>query len=127
MKQVLISAVVAAVVSIGAWQVMNLAHGDAAIEAAAAVPPPVFRYTDELIEDGWVARAPGTDEKPLEPASNSICFITKIEIKGVRGPEDGNSCAIGVDEFTGFWQLTAAVGDGGQSEVRCNARCLVWE
>jgi len=127
MKQGLISALVAAVVSVGAWQVMNLAHRDGATEATRAAAPPVLRYTDELVEDGWVARAPGADEKPLERASNSICYLTKIEIKGIQGPEDANSCAIGIDEFTGFWQLTAAVGDGGRSEVRCNARCLVWE
>ena len=127
MKQVLISALVAAVVSVGMWQVMNFAHGDGATEVAALTPPPVLRYTDELVEDGWVARAPGADEKPLERASNSICYLTKIEIKGIQGPEDANSCAIGIDEFTGFWQLTAAVGEGGRSEVRCNARCLVWE
>ncbi|HJR71171.1 MAG TPA: hypothetical protein VKA43_14105 [Gammaproteobacteria bacterium] len=128
MKQGLISALVAAVVSIGAWQVMNLAHSDGATEAAAPVAaPPVLRYTDELVEDGWVARAPGADEKPLEHASNSICYLTKIELKGIQAPEDANSCAIGIDEFTGFWQLTAAVGEGGRSEIRCNARCLVWE
>ena len=128
MKQGLISALVAAVVSIGAWQVMNLARGDGPTKAAATtVAPLALRYTDELVEDGWVARAPGADEKPLERASNSICFLTKIEIKGIQAPEDANSCAIGIDEFTGFWQLTAAVGDGGRSEVRCNARCLVWE
>jgi hypothetical protein len=128
MRQGLISALVAAVVSIGAWQIMNLTRGDGPAEAAATtVASPVLRYTDELVEDGWVARAPGADEKPLERASNSICFLTKIEIKGIQAPEDANSCAIGIDEFTGFWQLTAAVGDGGQSEVRCNARCLVWE
>jgi hypothetical protein len=81
MKQVLISALVAAVVSIGAWQVMNFVHGDGATEAAATpVSPPVLRYTDELVEDGWVARAPGADEKPLEHASNSICYLTKIEL-----------------------------------------------
>ena len=128
MKQGLISALVAAVVSIGAWQVMNFAQGVRATEPAApAVAPPALRYTDELVEDGWVARAPGADEKPLERASNSICYLTKIELKGIQAPEDANSCAIGIDEFTGFWQLTAAVGDGGRSEVRCNARCLVWE
>ena len=128
MKQGLISALVAAVVSIGAWQVMNFAQGVRATDAAStAAAPPVLRYTDELVEDGWVARAPGTDEKPLERASNSICYLTKIELKGIQAPEDANSCAIGIDEFTGFWQLTAAVGEGGRSEVRCNARCLVWE
>lgn len=125
MKQALISALVAAAVSIGAWQIMNAAGG---ADAADATPPtPVLRYTDELVEDGWVARAPGADQKPLEAASSSICYLTKIEIKGIRGPEDGSSCAIGIDEFTGFWQVTATVADGGQSEVRCNARCLVWE
>lgn len=128
MRQGLISALVAAVVSIGAWQVMNFAQGVRATEAAApAAAVPVLRYTDALVEDGWVARAPGTDEKPLERASNSICYLTKVEIKGIRAPEDASSCAIGIDEFTGFWQVTAAVGEGGQSEVRCNARCLVWE
>jgi len=128
MKQGLISALVAAVVSIGAWQVMNFAQGVRATDAAStAAAPPVLRYTDELVEDGWVARAPGADEKPLERASNSICYLTKIELKGIQAPEDANSCAIGIDEFTGFWQLTAAVGEGGRSEVRCNARCLVWE
>lgn len=128
MKQALISAVVAAVVSIAAWQVMNFAHDDGTTEGAATtVTPPALRYTEALVEDGWVARAPGTDEKPLERASNSICYLTKIELKGIQGPEDASSCAIGIDEFTGFWQVTAAVGEGGRSEVRCNARCLVWE
>ena len=128
MQQGLISALVAAVVSIGAWQVMNFAQGVRATEPAApAVAPPALRYTDELVEDGWVARAPGADEKPLERASNSICYLTKIELKGIQAPEDANSCAIAIDEFTGFWQLTAAVGEGGRSEIRCNARCLVWE
>jgi hypothetical protein len=127
MKQVLISALVAAVVSVGMWQVMNFARDGATGAAPPAAAPPALRYTDELVEDGWVARAPGTDEKPLEHASNSICYLTKIEIKGIRAPEDASSCAIGIDEFTGFWQVTAAVGEGGQSEVRCNARCLVWE
>ena len=85
MRQGLISALVAAVVSIGAWQVMNFTRGDKPAETAAtAVASPVLRYTDELVEDGWVARAPGADEKPLEPASNSICFLTKIEIKGIQ-------------------------------------------
>ncbi len=128
MKQGLISALVAAVVSIGAWQVMNFAQGVRATEAAsAAAAPPVLHHTEELVEDGWVARAPGADEKPLEHASNSICYLTKIEIKGIQGPEDASSCAIGIDEFTGFWQVTAALGEGSRSEVRCNARCLVWE
>jgi hypothetical protein len=96
---------------------------------AAATGAPRLRVTDELIEDGWVdaARAAGADQKPLEHSANSICFLTKIEIKGVQGPEDANSCKIGIDEFTGYWQVTAEVAEGGHSQVRCNARCLVWE
>lgn len=96
---------------------------------AATTGAPRFRVTDELIEDGWVdaARTAGADQKPLEHSANSICFLTKIEIKGVQGPEDANSCKIGIDEFTGYWQVTAEVAEGGHSQVRCNARCLVWE
>jgi hypothetical protein len=125
------------VVAIGvvAWQMVGEGRfgGDGARENAATSEPagraPTFRVTDELIEDGWVdaTRAAGADQKPLEHAANSICFLTKIEIKGVQGPEDANSCAIGVDEFTGYWQVTAEVAEGGHSQVRCNARCLVWE
>jgi hypothetical protein len=122
MKQVLTSAVVAAAVSAGVWYALH--SGSGAAEPAAA---PTFRYSDELVEDGWVARGPGADQKPLEHAANSICYLTKIEIKGIHGPEDASSCAIGIDEFTGFWQVTATVAEGGQSEIRCNARCLVWE
>jgi hypothetical protein len=118
MRQALISAFVAAAVSIAVWQIMN-----ARAEAPGAIAPaPALRYTEELIEDG-----PGADQRSLAPAATSICFLTKIEIKGIQKPEDANSCAIGIDDFTGYWQVTAAVGEGGSSEVRCNARCLVWE
>jgi hypothetical protein len=132
-KQLLMCAGIAAAVSVIVWQLAGEARfgEDGAREGAAATGPrsPAFRVTDELIEDGWVdaTRAAGADQKPLEHAANSICFLTKIEIKGVQGPEDANSCAIGVDEFTGYWQVTAEVAEGGHSQVRCNARCLVWE
>ena len=127
---------IAAAVSIIVWQAVGdgrLSGGDRAHESAATSEPagraPTFRVTDELIEDGWVdaTRTAGADQKPLEHSANSICFLTKIEIKGVQGPEDANSCTIGVDEFTGYWQVTAEVAEGGHSAVRCNARCLVWE
>jgi len=127
MKQALISALVAAAVSFAVWQVANRV----AAEPETTAPPAKLKLsvTEELIEDGWVdgARAPGADHKPLAAAATSICYLTKVEIKGVQGPEDANSCSIGVDEFTGFWQVTAAVAEGGKSHVRCNARCLVWE
>jgi hypothetical protein len=86
-------------------------------------------FTDALVEDVWIngARQAGDDHRALTDADHSICFITKIEIKGVQGPEDANSCVMQIDDFTGFWDLVATVEEGGQSEVRCNARCLVWE
>lgn len=126
MKQVFISALVAAAVSLGVWQI---ARTRGAVPPAVARSASTFTVTDELIEDGWVdgARAPGADHKPLAAAASSICYLTKIEIKGIQGPEDVNSCSIGIDEFTGFWEVTAAVGEGGKSQVRCNARCLTWE
>jgi hypothetical protein len=142
MKQALISAVVAAVVSVVAIGVVNVRDdaGAAEVDQLAAqlashalmaerLTPQKLSYTAELVEDGWVnaARTAGADHKPLADAANSICYLTKIEIKGMRGPEDSTSCSIAVDDFTGFWEVTAAVDEGGQSEVRCNARCLVWE
>jgi len=125
-KQILGSAIVAIVV-VGAWALTETFRR--ADDDATAAPQLVLRYTDELVEDGWVngARTAGADLKPLESADHSICFLTKVEIKGIQGPEDANSCRIGIDDFTGYWQVTAEVAEGGKSEVRCNARCLVWE
>lgn len=145
MKNVLISACVAAVVAVAAVLVDDMNEGrdgrepvdlDALAEQLAShrflaerFAPPSLSYTTELVEDGWVdaSRTAGADNKPLSHASNSICFLTKIEIKGIQGPDDSNSCSIAIDDFTGFWEVTAAVDEGGRSEVRCNARCLVWE
>ena len=86
-------------------------------------------YTDALVEDTWVdaARQPGSDRRTLTRASTSVCFLTKIEISGIQGPEDASSCAIEIDDFTGFWQLIATADEGGRSEIRCNARCLNWD
>jgi hypothetical protein len=128
----LVSAIVAAVVCAGLFLVEDRFDDDdaAAAEGLAGSRAPItLRYTVEPAEDSWVdgSRAAGADDRVLSSAANSICFLTKIEIKGVQGPEDANSCAIGVDEFTGYWQVTAEVAEGGHSQVRCNARCLVWE
>lgn len=101
-----------------------------ATEATAAVAGrPGLRYTDALVEDVWVngARTPGDDHRSLTDAENSICFITKIEISGIQSPEDTSSCEMQIDGFTGFWDLVATVQEGSQSEIRCNARCLIWE
>ena len=148
MKQILIGAVVAAVVTLVTLRVGQRVEGfsggagQAAVSAPAAASnagaapaalpaaaPPALRYTEALVEDGWVngARTAGEDNKPLEHADNSICFLTKVELRGIQGPGDANSCRIEIDDFTGFWEVIAEVEEGGQSEVRCNARCLVWE
>jgi hypothetical protein len=97
---------------------------------AGKLKPLTLSYTAEPAEDGWVDGSRGTagaDHRSLAPASNSICYLTKIEIKGIQSPKDSNSCRIGIDDFTGYWQLAAEVGEGGKSQVRCNARCLVWQ
>lgn len=132
MKQILFTAVIASVVVAAAFHLHARFDDDddpALATASAATAPLSFAVTDALIEDGWVdgARTTGADRKPLAAAANSICFLTKIELKGIRSPEDANACRIEIDDFTGFWELIAEVDEGGQSEVRCNARCLVWE
>ena len=148
MKQVLISAVVAAVVSGlvvqtyemfgddemetgSAATAMSGTAAEAAAGAAAAAQAAglSLSYTDALVEDVWInaSRTAGDDHRSLTSSDNSICFITKIEVSGIRAPEDRSSCLMQIDDFTGFWDLVATVEEGGQSEIRCNARCLVWE
>jgi hypothetical protein len=134
MREALIGAVVAAVVCAGGFLIAErFDDGDVqtvtGVDAAPSRGPISLRYTDEPTEDSWVdgTRGAGADDRSLSNASNSICFLTKIEIKGVQGPEDSGTCRIAVDDFTGFWQVTADVPEGSRSEIRCNARCLVWE
>jgi hypothetical protein len=132
-RQILISAVVAAVVCVGLFLVEDRFDDDdgAAVgEGVAGSRAPIsLHYTAEPAEDSWVAgaRGAGADDRVLSNAANSICFLTKIEVKGVQGPDDSGTCRIAVDDFTGFWQVTADVPEGSKSEIRCNARCLVWE
>jgi hypothetical protein len=134
MKQVLISALVAAAVCVGAFVIEDrFDDGDDAsatgADDAAGRAPLSLRYTVEPAEDSWVdgARAAGADDRVLSSAENSICFLTKIEVKGFQGPEDSGTCRIAVDDFTGFWQVTADVPEGSRAEIRCNARCLTWD
>ena len=77
--------------------------------------------------DGSPRPGPADDQKPLTDASNSLCFLTRVEIEGMDGPEDVASCSIAVDEFTNWWQVHATQGDGTNASVACNARCIVWE
>jgi hypothetical protein len=134
MREALIGALVATVVFFAAFLIEDRFDADDApaatvADAAGSRAPIALRYTDEPAEDSWVdgARAVGADDRALSNASNSICFLTKIEIKGFQGPEDSGTCRIAVDDFTGFWQVTADVPEGSRAEIRCNARCLVWE
>lgn len=127
MKQMLISAVIAAVVGIAVVSGLGLSkRHEAAGQPRAA---PTLSYTDALPEDVWIdaSRGAGEDHRALTDAANSICFITKIEISGIQSPDDTSSCAMQVDDFTGYWDLVATVKEGGKSSVRCNARCLTWE
>ena len=134
MKQAFISALVAAAVCVGLFLIEDRFDDDdgAAVtaEGTASSPAPIsLRYTDEPAEDSWVdgSRAAGVDERVLSSASSSICFLTKIEVKRFQAPEDSGTCRIAVDDFTGFWRVTADVPEGSRSEIRCNARCLTWE
>ena len=133
MRQILVSAVVAAVVCVSLFLAEDVFDDDETAASTGAVTsaraPVSLRYTDEPAEDSWVAgaRGAGADDRVLSSAANSICFLTKIEVKGPQGPEDSGTCRVAVDDFTGFWQVTAEVPEGSKSEIRCNARCLVWE
>jgi len=138
MKQLSICALVAALVSVAIVRLEDAFLSDAGESvtetgrfagAPAGVATAALRYTDDLIEDTWVnaARQAGSDRRALSSASSSICYLTRIEISGIQGPEDSSSCAVDIDDFTGFWQLIATADEGGRSEIRCNARCLSWE
>ena len=140
MKQTLLTIVTAALVSACIIWLEDVIEQDAAddVEQAVAAAAPsaipldlaaMLNITDALVEDTWVdaSRTAGSDERTLTNAANSICYLTKVEISGIQSAADRNSCAIEVDDFTGFWQLIGTVEEGGASEVRCNARCLSWE
>jgi hypothetical protein len=143
MKQAVTTILIAAVVSglvVQAYRTFGSSDGmaeppDAASDAppaavqVSAAAEPSLSFTDALVEDVWIdaARTAGDDHRSLTNADNSICFITKIELSGIQGPEDTSSCRMEIDDFTGFWDLVAEVEEGGQSAIRCNARCLIWE
>jgi hypothetical protein len=132
-RQTLISAVVATVVCAAFFLIEDrFDDDDTAANAEGLVGPRAplsLRYAVEPAEDSWVAgaRGAGADDRVLSSAANSICFLTKIEVKGFQAPEDSGTCRVTVDDFTGFWQVTADVPEGSKAEIRCNARCLVWE
>lgn len=143
MKQIVVSALVAALVSgVLVLLISGRTADDAPDEATGPGPeasgtaetsaqesPLRLSVTDALPEDVWVdgSRQPGDDHRILTSTENSVCFITKIEISGVGSADDTSACTMQVDEFTGFWDLVVSVPEGSQSAVRCNARCLTWE
>ena len=131
MKGVLTSAVVAALVCVGAFLIEDRLDAGPSFDGGAgnASSGPALRYTAEPTEDSWVngARSTGADDRMLSDPESSICFLTKIEISGFQSAEDTGTCRIAVDDFTGFWKVVAEVPEGSRSEIRCNARCITWE
>ena len=85
--------------------------------------------TDALSEDVWIdgSRGPGDDHRILTSTENSVCFITKIDVRGIASPDDSYACSMETDDFLGVWDLVVTVEEGSQANVRCNARCLSWE
>ena len=139
MKHVVVSALVAAGVTGGVLALFPRGLEDnSLVSAPDATPPPApdpapagltLTVNDALPEDVWLdgSRQSGDDHRILTNSESSICFITKIDIRGVGSPDDGYSCSMEIDDFTGFWDLVVSVEEGSQANVRCNARCLTWE
>ncbi len=131
MKQLLGGVVIAVLASLATLQ-FAISDNDAGIAQHSA---PLISFTEPSEQDAWVtgvARngeprlSAENDEKPLADASNSVCFLTKVEIKGQNDSGDVTSCQVTLDEFTGWWQINAKKGEGTDASVACNARCLVW-
>ena len=139
MKPVVVSALVAAGVTgtVLALFPRGLADnsgqpGDTPSPLPASDPAPArltLSVNDALPEDVWIdgSRGPGDDHRILTSTANSVCFITKIDVRGITSADDGYSCTMEIDEFTGFWDLVVTVDEGSQANVRCNARCLSWD
>ena len=108
------------------------------LSAAGSVPGSVrvLTFVEESEQDAWLSGVnrdgaprpgPADDQKPLVSASNSMCFLTKVQVEGMNGLEDAAGCHIAVDEFTNWWQVHATQGPGTDASIACNARCIVWE
>ena len=133
MKSALIAVVAAVATSL---IVVNLAGQSEGPSQVEDINPLTISFTEELPQDAWLRGinrdgsprpGPADDEKPLVDASNSVCFLTKVDIQGMNGPEDAASCEVSIDEFANWWQVHAIQGDGTDASVYCNARCIVWE
>lgn len=108
----------------------------AAALADSSITPRVITFTAESDEDSWLRGrnndgsprpGPANHQNPLIESENAVCFLTKVEFQDMSGAEDTNACSVSIDDFTGWWQINAVLGDGSDSSLRCNARCIVWE
>ena len=143
MKSIIYSAIVAVVASVvTTWVIMNNDQADEAVSTQMALPEMDYAeilgsmevsklsVSMEPAAAAWIRLNTGTEsseQKVLANAANSACFLTHVEINGIQSAQDKNACSITLDDFTGYWQVNASIGEGTQSELYCNARCVVWE
>ena len=72
-------------------------------------------YGAESHDDGW-------EHTTMVPASNSICFLTRVEFEDIDTGGETSECRI--DQSGGYWRLGAWAED--DSDAWCWARCLQW-
>lgn len=143
MKPIIYSAIVAIVASVLTTLIMSSSN-QAGVTNSAPMSAPEINYEEildridikqlsvsmEPAAAAWIRLNTGTEsseQKILANAANSACFLTHVEINGIQSAQDKNACSITLDDFTGYWQVNASIGEGTQSELYCNARCVVWE
>ncbi len=143
MKPIIYSAIVALVASVLTTLIMSSSN-QAGVTNSAPMSAPEINYEEildridikqlsvsmEPAAAAWIRLNTGTEsseQKILANAANSACFLTHVEINGIQSAQDKNACSITLDDFTGYWQVNASIGEGTQSELYCNARCVVWE
>ena len=143
MKTVILSAIVAIFASVATTMVLQDSTQNTEPQAAMILEPQInYEQIAEQLDvnklsvsmepeaAAWIRLNTGiesSEQKILANAANSACFLTNVEISGIQSPQDKNSCSITLDDFTGYWQVNASTGEGTQSELYCNARCIVWE
>jgi hypothetical protein len=143
MKTVILSAIVAIFASVATTMVLQDSTQNTEPQAAMILEPQInYEQIAEQLDvnklsvsmepeaAAWIRLNTGiesSEQKILANAANSACFLTHVEISGIQSPQDKNSCSITLDDFTGYWQVNASTGEGTQSELYCNARCIVWE
>ena len=143
MKTVILSVIVAIIASVATTMVLQDSTQNTEPQAAMILEPQInYEQIAEQLDvnklsvsmepeaAAWIRLNTGiesSEQKILANAANSACFLTHVEISGIQSPQDKNSCSITLDDFTGYWQVNASTGEGTQSELYCNARCIVWE